>query len=83
MASIKYLIKQIHKRVTDVKQSKEMEVEYVTLLQRDRENLELEREEGAKIIKLYLKGMTSKDIASSLGLDLNSVKDVITEYKNA
>lgn len=40
------LIKEIHKRVVEVKESREMEVEYMTLLQRDRENIELGREEG-------------------------------------
>ena len=40
------LIKEIHKKVIEVKESKEMEVEYMTLLQRDRENIELGREEG-------------------------------------
>ena len=42
------LVKEIHKRVTEVKQNKDMEVEYMTLLQRYRENLELGREEGLK-----------------------------------
>lgn len=54
------LIKEIHKKVAEVKQSKEMEVEYMTLLQRDREK----QEEGAflatKIIKLYMKGQSVK-----------------------
>ncbi len=40
------LIQEIHRRVKEVKESKEMEVEYMTLLQRDRENIELGREEG-------------------------------------
>ncbi len=40
------LIKDIQKKVAEVNQSKEMEVEYMTLLQRDRENIELGREEG-------------------------------------
>lgn len=40
------LIKEIHKRLTEVKQSKEMEVEYMTLLQRDRENREEGLEQG-------------------------------------
>ena len=52
------LIKEIHKKVTEVKESKEMEVEYMTLLQRDRENIELGREEGsnqmASLIKILL-----------------------------
>ena len=52
------LIKEIHKKVIEVKESKEMEVEYMTLLQRDRENIELGREEGsnqmASLIKILL-----------------------------
>lgn len=40
------LVKEIHKKVTEVKESKEMEVEYMTLLQRDRENIEQGREQG-------------------------------------
>lgn len=43
------LIREIHKRVIEVKESKEMEVEYMTLLQRDRENIELGREEGLEL----------------------------------
>lgn len=40
------LIRQIHQRVTQIRQSREMEVEYMTLMQRDRENIEQGREEG-------------------------------------
>ncbi len=40
------LIKDIQRKVIQVKQSKEMEVEYMTLFQRDRENREEGREEG-------------------------------------
>lgn len=40
------LIKEIHKKVTEVKHSEELEAEYMTLLQRDRENREIGREEG-------------------------------------
>ena len=80
------LIKEIHKRVTEVKESKEMEVEYMTLLQRDRENIELGREEGSisatKIIKLYNKGMDKESISSSLQLDLEYVNSVISDYEN-
>lgn len=43
------LIREIHKRVIEVKENKEMEVEYMTLLQRDRENIELGREEGLEL----------------------------------
>ncbi len=80
------LIKEIHKKVTEVKESKEMEVEYMTLLQRDRENIELGREEGSisatKIIKLYNKGMDNESISSSLQLDLEYVNSVIFDYEN-
>lgn len=41
-----HLIREVHRRVTEVKQSKEMEAEYMTLLQRDRENLEQGIEQG-------------------------------------
>ena len=40
------LIKEIHKKVTEIKHSEELEAEYMTLLQRDRENREIGREEG-------------------------------------
>ena len=83
------LIQEIHRRVKEVKESKEMEVEYMTLLQRDRENIELGREEGreegaknaTKIIKLYNKCMDSTNISSSLQLDLEYVNFVITDYE--
>lgn len=92
--AISPLIREIHKKVTEVKQSKEMEVEYMTLLQRDRENIELGREEGreegreqgtllaTKIIKLYNKGVNNKDIADSLQLEPEYVNSVISDYEN-
>ncbi len=58
----------------------------MTLLQRDRENIELGREQGTllatKIIKLYNKGMNNKDIADSLQLDSEYVNSVISDYEN-
>ncbi len=58
----------------------------MTLLQRDRENIELGREEGSisatKILKLYNKGMNDESIASSLQLDLEYVHSVISDYEN-
>lgn len=66
----------------------------MTLLQRDRENIELGREEGreeghkegtlfaTKILKLYNKGMGFADIASSLKLDPQYVSSVISDYEN-
>ena len=79
------LVKKIHHKVTEVKQNKEMEVEYMTLLQRDRENIEMGREEGAmqaaKIIRLHSKGYNLEDIAASLNLDFSYVKDIIDNYE--
>ena len=54
----------------------------MTLLQRDRENIELGTTLATKVIKLYHKGIDSKDIASSLQLDLEYVSSVISDYKN-
>ena len=58
----------------------------MTLLQRDRENIELGREEGTisaiRILKLYNKGMKHESIASSLQLDLQYVNSVISDYEN-
>lgn len=42
------LVKVVHKRVMEVKESKELEVEYMTLMQREREIGEKEREKGRK-----------------------------------
>lgn len=87
------LIKDIQKKVAEVKQSKEMEVEYMTLLQRDRENIELGREEGlaeglkqganqtTEILKLHLKGTPEALIASSLNLDTDYVRQIIHNFE--
>ena len=58
----------------------------MTLLQKDKENIELGRKEGSifstKIIKLYNKGMDNESISSSLQLDLEYVNSVISDYEN-
>lgn len=84
------LIKYIQKKVEEVKKSKEMEVEYMTLFQRDRENRELGREEGreegraesTKIIKLYNKGMDKHKISSLLNLTIETVQKTIETYES-
>lgn len=80
------LIKDIQKKVEAVKDSKEMEVEYMTLFQRDRENRELGREEAyessTKILKLYNKGIDKKEISSELNLDLALVEKIIKNYES-
>lgn len=52
------LIKAIHKKVTEVKESKELEVEYMTLLQRDRENIQQGQENMAALTKILLEEYT-------------------------
>lgn len=84
------LIQDIQKKVTAVKESKEMEVEYMTLLQRDRENIELGREEGleqgsiwtTKILKLYTRGIPKDEIASRLKLEMDYVERIIRDFEN-
>ena len=80
------MIKDIQKKVEAVKDSKEMEVEYMILFQRDRENRELGREEGyessTKILKLYNKGIDKKEISSELNLDLALVEKIIRNYES-
>ena len=58
----------------------------MTLLQRERENIELGREEGSmsaiKVLKLHNKGIDNGGISSSLQLDLEYVNSVIFNYEN-
>lgn len=58
----------------------------MTLLQRDRENIELGGEEGSmsaiKVLKFHNKGIDSGSISSSLQLDLEYVNSVISNYEN-
>lgn len=84
------LIKEIHQKVTQVKQNKEMEVEYMTLFLRDRENIEIGREEGREegtaqtlnVIGLYSKGCSCAEIADSLQLSPSRVEAIIEKYKS-
>ena len=62
----------------------------MTLLMRDRENLEQGRTEGriegtllaTKIIRLYTKGKSPAEIAESLDLTLDYVQDTIVKFEN-
>ena len=58
----------------------------MTLLQRDRENIESGHIEdtisATKILKLHNKGMNNESISSSLQLDPEYVSSVISNYKN-
>lgn len=83
------LIRLIHKKVLEVKASEEMEVEFMTLAQRDRENIEIGREEGReegrtltfKIIELYGTGLSVDAIADKLELKADFVAETIQAYE--
>lgn len=65
----------------------------MTLLQRDRENIELGREQGLEqgyqqatpwttdILKLYVKGVPTDIIASRLQLDMDYIAQVIHNFE--
>jgi predicted transposase/invertase (TIGR01784 family) len=69
-------VKQIHKRVMEVKRSKEMEVEYMTLLQRDRENVELGMAKGE------IKGVKKMSSLMQLLLEANRINDMNEALKD-
>jgi predicted transposase/invertase (TIGR01784 family) len=56
------LVKEIHRKVTAVKQSKDLEVEFMTLLMRDRENREEGIEQSMELTKLLLKDGRLEDL---------------------
>ena len=55
------LVKNIHRRVIEVKSNPNVEVEFMTLLERDREKLEEGREEGKKEERINLAKEMLKD----------------------
>ena len=59
----------------------------MTLMQRDRENIELGREEGVKmaldIIRLHLDGKTDQEIAAILSLRTDCVRQFLMDYENS
>ena len=61
------LVKQIHTRVEEVKHSEEMEVEYMTLLERNRDKIEEGIEQG--------KEATKEEVARNL-LDILDVDSI-------
>lgn len=60
------LVKEVHKKVTAVKHNKELEAEYMTLLQRDRENIvqgiELGEQKMAILTKQLIKAGRFSDL---------------------
>lgn len=73
------LVKHIHERVNAVKKDKNTEVEFMTLLERDREKIEEGREEGEKkkaldIAKNLLDVLDDEVIAEKTGLSIEEVR---------
>jgi len=73
------LVKSIHKRVQEVKNDISVEVEFMTLLERDREKIEEGREEAIKqlILKQYSKGLSIEYIAEINEFDVEYVRNVV------
>ena len=77
------LVKNIHKRVQEVKNDISVEVEFMTLLERDREKIEEGREAGREeaikqlILKQYSKGLSIEYIAEINEFDIEYVRDVV------
>jgi predicted transposase/invertase (TIGR01784 family) len=86
------LVKNIHKRVQYVKNDISVEVEFMTLLERDREKIEEGREEGIEegikegikllILKQYNKGLSVEYIADINEIDIQFVKEVVKNNTN-
>ncbi len=73
------LVKEIHERVIEVKQDKRMEVEFMTLLERDREKFEERVEKGIEqgkreAAKALIGILEDEVIAEKIGLKLEEVK---------
>ena len=73
------LIKEIHKKVTEVKENKEMEVEYMTLLQRDMENIQQGQENMAALTKILLEENRTDDLKRALE-DTDFRNELFEEY---
>ena len=76
------LVKNIHKRVQEIKNDISVEVEFMTLLERDREKIEEGREEGKilltkKVFKLSTEGYTISEIAKECNISENNVKKIL------
>ena len=71
------LVKHIHKVLTKVKNDPKMEVEFMTLLERDREKIEEgERKKAIEIAKNLLDLLDNKTIAEKTGLDIKEVENL-------
>jgi predicted transposase/invertase (TIGR01784 family) len=71
------LVKEINKKVKYLKEDKSMEVEYMTLLERDREKFQEGIEKGKKeAARALLDLLDDKTIATRIGLSIEEVKSL-------
>ncbi|MEG0086391.1 MAG: Rpn family recombination-promoting nuclease/putative transposase, partial [Niameybacter sp.] len=78
------LVKEINQKVKHIKEDKSMEVEYMTLLERDREKFQEGIEQGIEKGKLeaakaLLDILDDETISSKIGLSLEKVKSLRTK----
>ncbi|WP_394903563.1 Rpn family recombination-promoting nuclease/putative transposase [Clostridium butyricum] len=79
------LAKHIHKRVIEVKKDKNVEVEFMTLLERDREKIEEGRQEGRqegieltkKVFKLHASNYSIEEIAKKCEISKEKVMKIL------
>ncbi|OOM15919.1 helix-turn-helix domain-containing protein [Clostridium saccharobutylicum] len=71
------LIKSIHKRVQEVKNDISVEVEFMTLLERDREKIEEGILLTKKVFKLLNGGYSISQIAKECNVSENQVKKIL------
>lgn len=84
------LVKHIHEKVIEVKKDKNVEVEFMTLLERDREKIEEGMQKGIgkgiqkgmqeatkkTAINLLKMGMTEEIISQATGLSIEQIKEI-------
>ncbi|BBK78161.1 MULTISPECIES: Rpn family recombination-promoting nuclease/putative transposase [Clostridium] len=80
------LVKHIHEKVIEVKKDKNVEVEFMTLLERDREKIEEGIQKGIQkgiqeatkktAINLLKMGMTEEIISQATGLSIEQIKEI-------
>ncbi|MGL5149846.1 MAG: Rpn family recombination-promoting nuclease/putative transposase, partial [Clostridium sp.] len=81
------LVKHIHERVEKIKRDVTMEVEFMTLLQRDKEKIEEGREQGREegiaeaIEKMLRKNVKKETISELLEVDLKLVEEIASGIK--
>lgn len=75
------LVKSLHKSVVTIKESKEMEVEYMTLLMREQDIRLDTREETLNIVNLYLSGHSATEISNILQIEDDVIEKVILSLK--